>query len=96
MENRAESVAKAWLKNHVHVVWHDAPGEQSVAITVEVWQCVLNHRGNVGASQPTCAQSSVELSVDLSDRVVLGTQGLGDYSRKAVGEPEGDELHRFR
>ena len=49
------------------VIWHDAPGYQTVALAIEVEEGILDHRGDVGGSKPTTSQSRVQLPVSLGE-----------------------------
>ena len=45
---------------NVHMVRHDGPGDQSIALTIEVKQRIFDKLGYFGLTQPASAGSLVE------------------------------------
>jgi hypothetical protein len=63
------------------MVWHKAPRQQPIAVPVKMEKRVLNQRRDVRSSQPTSAQSIVELMVDALNGIGLSVQRLDHSAR---------------
>src|SRR6185437_9286858 len=80
---------------NVHMVGHDGPGDQSIALTIEVKQRIFDKLGYFGLAQPASACSLVEecITVGVADREFH----LFERSRgQAVEQPKRDELQSLR
>ena len=80
----------------MHVIGHDAPSQQAVALCVEVEQRRFNERGNRWLLQPACAPAGVEVAVYSLEGIALQTKARESLLRETVGQAESYELHCFR
>jgi len=76
LNNAIDRLIAMWFDNGVHMIWHDAPGEQPIALAIEVKQRCLNNLCDVRPTQPASPQSSVELVIGLGQIVRKFSQRL--------------------
>jgi len=53
------------LKNHVHVIRHNAPSKKFIAVAIEEFQGIRDDGGNFILLKPTGAISGIEPLLDL-------------------------------
>lgn len=80
------------LDDDVNVVRHTAPGEEPIAIAVEMEECALDQCGNIGPGEPAGTSTGIEPFVDEANGIVSRHQCVDDCFWQAVGQPECHEL----
>jgi hypothetical protein len=94
------------LDQHVHVIWHDTPGNETVPLSIQILQRVLNELSDPCIAQVAGTYAAIGVGLDpLSKRDGLfGIGGksfcavqflfplLDEGSGHGVVKPEGDEL----
>ena len=96
MYDSIKCMAFTGFNDHMHVVGHDAPGKEAVAVFVKVEQRSFNHFSDFRSAKPTSAPASVESFIGLSKIVGELCQGLSNSLGQAVGQAKRHELHRLR
>ena len=91
----AKSIAIDRLDNGVDVIWHDAPCEHAIALTVEVKNGIFDQLRDGRLAQPACAQATIQPFIRLGQVICLLGESFGNGSGKAIEEPKSDELNRF-
>jgi hypothetical protein len=92
VEDRAKSVSREGLDNDMNVVRHYAPGQQAVALSIEMEKGIFNEFGNIGPAQPASTATVVEFLIYASRGSPGKAKGFGDGARQTVGQPERHEL----
>ena len=72
----------------MHMIGHDAPSQEAIALAVEMQQSRLNKRRDLLTPQPTCANTNIQLALYAMDVVFPVPQHLRDRLGQTVGEPE--------
>lgn len=80
MDDGIDAIVLDRLDNHMHVVRHDAPGENAVASGIEVQDGIFNQLRDSWLIEPACSQAPLK---------------VGAGRRKTVGQPERHESHRL-
>jgi hypothetical protein len=83
------------LDNDVHVIGHETPGKQAIALAVKMEQRILDKRGDVRLSQPTFTESNIQIALDAVDCILSMQQRLRHGRRQAIGKSERHELDRL-
>ena len=77
------------------MIGHDGPSVQTIALTIERQEGVLDKFGDRFPVQPASTPAAVEHFVAQGFRVVGRSQPVEGSVGKTVGQPEGDELNRI-
>lgn len=95
-DDLGQRVAIDNFDDYVDMIGHYAPGQQSVALAIKMEQGAFYKGGNIVSPQPTSAQANVQFSIQARQRMVAMPKRFRHVGRQAVGQPERDELDRFR
>ena len=95
MYDSIECMAFTRFNDHMHVIGHDAPGKEPIAIFVEVKQRSFDQLCDFRLAKPTGTPACVEPFVGLSQVVGEHCQSLSNSLRQAVGQTKGDKLDGF-
>jgi len=86
------------FNQRVNVIWHDAPGQKTIALSVEMKQRTLNQTRDVRLTQPATAMTGVEVffhtpakfhgTLTFGLKRKLGFPFLDDTCRHGIAEPE--------
>ena len=80
----------------MHVIGHEAPSQEAIALAVEMQQSRLNKRRDLRTPKPTRSQTNIQLALYAMDIIFPVAEHLRDGLGQAVGKPEGHELDCFR
>jgi hypothetical protein len=91
----AKSIAIDRLDDDEDMVWHDAPCEHAIALTVEVQDGILDQLCDGWFTQPARTKATIQPFIGLGQIIWQLGESFGNGSRKAIEQPKGDELNRF-
>ncbi len=93
------------FNHNMHMIWHNTPSEEPIALTIKIQKSVFHHCGNTLVAQPARAVSLVQSLADalftfcllslVRQMCQLYRPSLKNVPGQRVGESEGDELHEF-
>jgi hypothetical protein len=72
------------LDHHMYVVRHKAPGQHSIALTVEMQQRSLDEGGNLRLVEPTCPEPHIQFSLDAMNVRFSMKQRFRNCFRRAI------------
>ena len=84
----------------MHVIGHDDPAMQFIALAVEMQKCALNHLGNARGLQPALASTGIKTRLDAVVKYLIGDPPQRQFAfpmgqpglRQRSGQPKRDEL----
>lgn len=80
------------LDDDMHMVRHDAPGKDPIALAIEMQDRVLDQLCDLWMPQPAGTQASIKSSIGLGQIVGQPGKRFRDMSGQAVGQAKRDEL----
>jgi hypothetical protein len=98
VDNTVEPVSRSDFGEHMDVVWHHAPGDQCITLTVEAQQCVLYQFCDLRIGQVATTMPLVKRAVGCLDPLIGWFRGkpVSQPRRKAVRQSEDDVLDNIR
>ena len=70
MNDTVERMASTGLDDHMHMIGHDAPGEQAIPVAVEVKQRRLGQCRDIRPSEPARSPTVIEFAI--SQQKIVG------------------------
>jgi hypothetical protein len=81
MEDLGQPITPEGTEDHMNMVRHDAPGEQAIALAVEMEQGIEDQVGDTRTGQQASPLASVQVGIDLLAEKPLETLLLGNGER---------------
>ena len=84
VDDGAELVCTYRLDDHMHVVGHDAPGEDAIALPIEMQDRVFDKSRDGRILEPARSQPTVEIAVSLRQTIDQFGEAFSNSTRQAI------------